>query len=165
MMSSASLEAAGCIRSKITTAITNDFAFAKVGQGGKSGTANLETTVGGSFGISFSGPSVGTTVTALGYPAGAPYNGNDLTYCQGAVGQDPRVNNLTWRLACDMTGGSSGGGWMTGDATSFGAVLRSLNSYGYTGEADMYGPKFNARTQAVYNAADGNATTNTIVGG
>jgi hypothetical protein len=65
-----------------------------------------------------------------------------------------------------MTGGSSGGGWLTGDPTTYGAVLRSLNSYGYTGEANMYGPKFNTRTQAVYNAAaSGSITTNTVVSG
>jgi hypothetical protein len=148
-----------------TTAITHDFAFALLGPGGLTGAASLESAVGGTFGIAFSGPSAGATVTALGYPAGSPYDGTDLVYCQGPIGQDPRVGNATWRLPCDMTGGSSGGGWLTGDPTTFSAVLRSLNSYGYTGEEAMYGPKFNTRAQAVYNAANGSATTNTIVSG
>jgi hypothetical protein len=69
-------------------------------------------------------------------------------------------------MACNMTGGSSGGGWLDGDFTSFGgADLRSLNSYGYTGVENMYGPKFNSKTQAVYNAANGSLTTNQIVSG
>ena len=42
-------------------------------------------------------------------------------------------------------------------------VLGSLNSYGRSGDPNMYGPKFNSTTTAVYNAA-GNATANDIVG-
>ena len=33
-------------------------------------------------------------------------------------------------------------------------TLRSLNSYGYSGISNMYGPKFNGNTQTVFNAAD-----------
>jgi hypothetical protein len=147
-----------------TTAVTHDFAFAVMGPGGHSGSASLETAVGGRFGIEFSGPDLGSTVAAFGYPAQGEYDGTDLTYCQGAIGEDSRIANATWRLRCDMTGGSSGGGWLTGTPTSFGAVLRSLNSYGYTGEDDMYGPKFNSTTEAVWKAAN-LATGNEIVSG
>ena len=140
----------------------HDFAFAVMGPGGHSGSASLEATVGGTFGIAFNSLKAGDTVTALGYPAQGEYDGTDLTYCQGNIGQDSRIANATWRLACDMTGGSSGGGWLTGSAGSFSAVLQSLNSYGYTGETAMYGPKFNSRTEAVYNAAN-TATSNTVV--
>jgi V8-like Glu-specific endopeptidase len=144
------------------TAVLNDFAFAVIGKSGHSQT--LDQTY-GSFGITFSGPSVGTTLAAFGYPAGAPYTGNDLTYCQGPIGEDPNTGNGTWSMSCDMTGGSSGGGWLSGDYTDFGlGLLRSLNSYGYSGDTHMYGPKFNGSTQAVYDAADGDPTIgNTIV--
>lgn len=149
-----------------TTAVTHDFAFALLGLGGKSGESkSLETTVGGNFAISFTGPLTGTTLTALGYPAGAPYDGSQLTYCQGPIGQDSRVNNATWKMACDMTGGSSGGPWGDGYMDNYSDTLRSLNSYGYSGEAYMYGPKFNSKTEAVYNAADGGPITNTRVTG
>jgi V8-like Glu-specific endopeptidase len=149
-----------------TTAVTHDYAFALMDPGGKSGTASLEATVGGTFGITFSGPSSGTTLTALGYPAGSPYDGKQLTYCRGPIGQDPNTGNATWSMGCDMTGGSSGGGWLAGDPTTYGATLSSLNSYGYSGVQNMYGPKFNSRTKAVYDAANGTGTVNTrVLGG
>ena len=100
---------------------------------------------------------------AFGYPAAGKYKGNKLTYCAGNIIQDVYNANKTWGLACDMTGGSSGGGWFKdfNEGTGVGS-LGSLNSYGYSGIKNMYGPKFNANTQDVYNAADG-ATGNTIV--
>ncbi len=66
-----------------------------------------------------------------------------------------------------MTGGSSGGPWFgsfnEGNGTG---TLTSLNSYGYGGQAVMYGPKFNAATQLVVTEANKSTTTsNTIVGG
>jgi hypothetical protein len=148
------------------TAVLNDFAFAVIGEGGHGQT--LEAAVGGSFGITFGGPAVGDTLAAFGYPAAAPYDGTELTYCQGPIGQDPNTGNGTWSMLCDMTGGSSGGGWLSGDYTTFSGtgpgVLRSLNSYGYSGDPHMYGPKFNNATADVYNAANSDTTTtNTIV--
>jgi V8-like Glu-specific endopeptidase len=146
------------------TAVTHDFAFALLGQGGKTNTL-LEDTAGGKFGITFNGTSAGDTLSAFGYPAGAPYDGKDLTYCKGRIGTDPNTSNQTWSMVCDMTGGSSGGGWLAGDPTQFAASLNSLNSYGYSGVNNMYGPMLNSRAQAVYNAANGSATTNKIVTG
>ena len=68
-------------------------------------------------------------------------------------------------MPCDMTGGSSGGPWLSGFVEATGAgTLGSLNSYGYGKTAVMYGPKFNSRTQATYTAAL-TATTNTKVSG
>jgi hypothetical protein len=149
-----------------TTAVQHDFAFALLGAGGHGTGAQLNTVIGSGFGITFSGPTVGTVLSAYGYPAASPYTGTDLTYCKGGIGTDPNTSNTTWAMACNMTGGSSGGGWLDGNFTSFGgASLRSLNSYGYSGVANMYGPKLNTRTQAVYNAANGSATTNQIVSG
>jgi len=143
-------------------ATIHDFAFAVVGAGGKSGTAQLDSTV-GSFGITTSGISSGQNLYAFGYPAAGKYHGNDLTYCAGNIFQDSLNANLTWGMACDMTGGSSGGPWLVAfDEASGSGTLSSLNSYGYSGLSNMYGPKFNAKTQAVYNAAD-TATANTIV--
>jgi hypothetical protein len=68
-------------------------------------------------------------------------------------------------MACDMTGGSSGGPWVSGsDPTKYtGTVLRSLNSYRYTGVKNMYGPKFNGDTQAVFTAANGGQQGSTVV--
>jgi hypothetical protein len=57
-----------------------------------------------------------------------------------------------------MTGGASGGPWLSnGTSTAVNAVsgkLSSLNSYKYnTDSTKMYGPFFNSRTTATYNAA------------
>ncbi|MFP3883590.1 MAG: hypothetical protein ACLFRT_11110 [Actinomycetota bacterium] len=55
-----------------------------------------------------------------------------------------------------MTGGLSGGPWLTPftdspgtEGTVRGPSVRS-NSYGYRGDWGMYGPKFNDHTKAVY---------------
>ncbi len=147
------------------TAVVHDFAFALLGPGGHSGSASLETTV-GSFPVAFSGVTSGDTLSAFGYPAARPYDGQQLTYCEGPIGEDPGTDGATWSMACDMTGGSSGGPWVSGDPLSGSAILRSLNSYGYSGIDNMYGPKFGSRARAVYDAANGTATSNTrILGG
>jgi len=143
-------------------ATVHDYAIAVVGPGGKSN-AQLDATV-GDFGIGFSAVAVGTQTYAFGYPAAGKYAGSDLVYCAGGVQNDPYNGNLTYKLGCDMTGGSSGGPWLTAFTTSTGdGTLRSVNSYTYRSVTNtMHGPKFDARTQAVYNTAN-DATSSTIV--
>jgi V8-like Glu-specific endopeptidase len=144
-----------------TTAAQSDWAFAVLGPGGKTATA-LDTTV-GSFPISFSSVSQNTAVSALGYPAGAPYDGTELIHCQGALKFDFWTLNRTYRLPCTMTGGSSGGPWLRSFATNGNTgTLMSVNSYTYAGGGSMYGPKFTSRTQAAWNASLTTAT-NTVV--
>lgn len=142
------------------TAIQYDFAFAVVGPGGH----NEETLVedlADPQAIMFSDVSRNTHVHAFGYPHAAPYNGSELTYCAGGVAFDNRLANLTYRLQCDMTGGSSGGPWGLGFGDGSG-ILMSVNSYRYFGGNSMYGPKFNSNTAALYQAAQ-TATSNTVV--
>jgi hypothetical protein len=148
-----------------TQATHYDWGFAVVGPGGKSGTASLETTV-GTFNYAASSMSAGTSVDAFGYPAAQKYHGSDLVYCQGPIGFDSLAGNGTYKLACGMTGGSSGGPWFAGFDTTNGnsGTIKSLNSYGYSGQSNMYGPKFNTDTSNTYGAANNtNTTTNTIV--
>jgi V8-like Glu-specific endopeptidase len=133
------------------TAVANDWAFAVMRPGGRNGSTQLDSL--GAFQIQFSGVARGDTLAAFGYPAAGKYKGRDLVYCQGPIGEDPNADNRTWSMACDMTGGSSGGPWLSGDYRSTSAVLRSVNSYGYSGVKNMYGPKFNADTRATYEAA------------
>jgi hypothetical protein len=103
-------------------------------------------------------------VHAFGYPAAGKFKGKDLTYCAGGIFTDRYNDDLTWGLPCTMTGGSSGGPWLSPFTTSSGSgTLHGLNSYGYSGVKNMYGPKFSANTQAVYNAANGATTSNVIV--
>ena len=147
-----------------TEATKHDFGVAVVAGGGKSGNSTqLDAAVGGGYTVSTSAITVGTRVHAFGYPAGKPYKGNDLIYCNGPVFQDSLNLNATWGVGCNMTGGSSGGPWFK-DFTGNGAggTVTSLNSYGYGKQPNMYGPKFNSATQAVINAAAANPTSTTI---
>lgn len=104
------------------------------------------TQVVGSFPIAFN-LGYGLRFEAYGYPAATPYNGQKLWRCSGVAGQDTR-GTADHRLPCSMTGGSSGGGWITNGA------LNSVNSFGYRGEKNvMYGPYFGNIEQSVYQAA------------
>jgi hypothetical protein len=144
-----------------STAAANDVAFAVVGAGGQAST-QLDAAV-GALPIAFSGVRAGNKVYAFGYPAQGKYTGSDLVYCAGAITQDLYMLFRTWGMACDMTGGASGGPWLSGfNETTGGGTLASVNAYVYVGSSVMYGPKFTATTQGVYKAAD-KATANTIV--
>ena len=61
---------------------------------------------------------------------------------------DNSANPATDGIGCDMTGGSSGGGWIVGSS------VYSVNSYGYDNQPDvMYGPYQGSVAQSLYNAA------------
>jgi V8-like Glu-specific endopeptidase len=114
------------------------------------GGATLTDTV-GSQGIAFNQPR-GQFVHAFGYPAASPYDGQSLTYCSGTTTDDTRGTN-DLRLACNMTGGSSGGPWFQGFSNGTGTQI-SVNSFGYRGEKNaMYGPYFGSVIQSLYSAA------------
>lgn len=120
----------------------HDVGFAVMAeQGGQS-----LTDVTGSYPIGFN-KGYGLTFEAFGYPADTPYDGQELWKCSGVAGQDSR-GTTDHRLPCSMTGGSSGGGWITG------GTLNSVNSFGYEGEKDvMYGPYFGDVAQSVFSTA------------
>lgn len=142
-----------------SAALQHDWAFVVVAGGGKTGTsAQLDVTVsldGSATGLALgaSEAAPGTVMTAIGYPAASPYNGNDLTYCQNPVYRDSGQSNTTYKMACLMTGGSSGGPWVIDAGSGYGATLRSLNSYGYTNDTNMYGPIFGTDTQKTFDRA------------
>ncbi len=116
-----------------TQATVHDFAIAIVAAGGKTGT-QLDAL--GTYGIAYPAISTGGSVHAFGYPAAGKYQGSDLTYCTGPTFNDNYNGNLTWGIACNMTGGSSGGPWLAGFTNSAG-MATSLNSYGYSGIRNM----------------------------
>ncbi len=121
----------------------------------------LDTAVGGGYAVNTGAISSSTQVHAFGYPAAGKYKGKDLTYCAGPTFQDGNNANATWGIACNMTGGSSGGPWFkdfAGNGSS--GSVTSLNSYGYQGLANMYGPKFNSDTAAVLSGAGSHPTSN-----
>ena len=110
-----------------------------------------------SFPISFFSLSKGVAVSSFGYPAAGKYNGKDLIYSSGALGFDANNANQTYSLASDMTGGCSGGPWLTQMKTSspYSGTLSSVNSYKYGTTTYIYGPKFNTETQVTFNSALG----------
>jgi V8-like Glu-specific endopeptidase len=139
--------------------VESDWAFAVVGPGGKSGTAQLDAL--GSYALKTTGNTVGASAWAFGYPAAGKYHGKDLVYCNGSTVADP-YGAATWGLGCDMTGGSSGGPWLVGNFTAAqirdgSGAVGSVNSYGYSGLKFMFGPRFNSSTQATFNAANATA--------
>lgn len=138
-----------------TSALQSDWGFAVVTTGGLDGATQLDTAVGASLPLAVPGfTATGQQAYALGYPAAYPYSGGDLVYCAGTIGADARAKNSTWSLGCNMTGGSSGGPWISAynPATGLGGAS-SLNSYGYGSAPVMYGPKFTSSTTACFATA------------
>lgn len=114
----------------------------------ENGAGQSLTDVVGSYPIAFD-QGRGLSYTSYGYPAASPFNGQRLFSCSGTARTDPG-GSTTQGIPCDMTGGSSGGGWITGGR------LNSVNSYKYTNDPNtMYGPYFGATVRSVYDAAAG----------
>lgn len=106
------------------------------------------TDVVGSYPVAFN-QARGLLYKSYGYPAASPYNGQLLWSCTGTATNDP-YGSTTQGIPCSMTGGSSGGGWIS---TTTGA-LNSVNSYKYRADnSTMYGPYFGSVIQSAYNAA------------
>lgn len=65
---------------------------------------------------------------AFGYPQGPPFGGKNLFVCKSPQeGTDSRMSQpRPGRIDCNMTGGSSGGGWLVGKGK-----VNSVVSYGY----------------------------------
>jgi hypothetical protein len=91
------------------------------------------------------------TYAAHGYPAGSPFNGQRLYVCTSPLRyDDTSANPPTMGIDCDMTGGSSGGGWIAGGGVA------SVNSYGYTTLRNvMFGPYQGSVSQSLYTQAAG----------
>jgi hypothetical protein len=84
-----------------------------------------------------------------GYPAAPPFDGQRLWVCDAPWGaDDASASPATMAIGCNMTGGSSGGGWIVGSS------LYSVNSYGYSSQPDvMYGPYQGDVAQSLYTQA------------
>jgi V8-like Glu-specific endopeptidase len=116
---------------------------------------SLEDVV-GARGIRFDQPVSGA-VRSHGYPAGSPFDGSKLRYCDSTLGfLDPLTAGgsgpQTMGIGCDMTPGSSGGGWVVGDS------VISLNSYSRSTTPEvMYGPYFGSTIAALYDSVKDDA--------
>ena len=122
----------------------------------------LNEVVGGR-GIGFNQPR-SQSYASFGYPAEQPpleFNGLREFRCDSGLGgaDDPPGSgpNTMW-IGCDMTGGSSGGGWIVN------GTLLSVNSYSYcdiTGalcEKRLYGPYLNDTAKKLFEQISGAAT-------
>jgi V8-like Glu-specific endopeptidase len=109
--------------------------------------ATLTDTVGGR-GVAFN-QAAQQRYLSHGYPAASPFNGQRQWICDSNLGhRDNSANPPTMAIGCDMTGGSSGGGWLVGNN------ILSVNSYGYSNEPNvMYGPYQGTVAQQLYTSA------------
>ena len=84
-----------------------------------------------------------------GYPAAPPFSGGRMFICESDLGiRDTSADPATMGIGCDMTGGSSGGGWVVGNS------VLSVNSYGYSNQPNvMYGPYQGTVAQQLYTSA------------
>jgi hypothetical protein len=104
----------------------------------------LVDAVGGQ-GITFN-VATGLTRHLFGYPVSDrrfpeyTYNGKDLVYCGGTDTPDPTLVG-TMYVACTMTGGASGGPWLTSPNSLWGGYVNSVNSHKTSGPF-MSGPYF-----------------------
>lgn len=96
----------------------------------------------GSMALSFRTPTVGVPAHALGYS----YNVDpEFMYCKEDLGTAGSDNY--WLGRCDMAGGSSGGPWVQPmDETTGDGQVFSVNSWGYTFQSGMAGPKLHGNT-------------------
>lgn len=143
-------------------AVIHDFAFAAVGAGGKSD-SQLDSVVTPNT-ASWTEHSAMDDTFLFGYPAAGRFKGSQLIYCRGPLEYDGKLMYQTYRVGCSMTGGSSGGPWLSpfeysGQGTGSGVVM-SVNSYGYAGRKAMYGPIFTVETATMFGVAQ---TTDTNI--
>ncbi|WP_059009808.1 trypsin-like serine peptidase [Streptomyces specialis] len=105
--------------------------------------------------IAFEPLREGDPVTALGYPAAAPYDGESLRYCAGETdvltegeAQEPNLGGLLLN-DCDMTAGSSGGPWLEeyDEATESGTLV-AVMSVG-SGDGQVVGRPFPEAARAL----------------
>ncbi|MFJ6728289.1 trypsin-like serine peptidase [Streptomyces sp. NPDC091281] len=135
-----------------------DFAVIHVtpeeGGSGKS----LEETVGSALPVDFAAPAVPKveSITATGYPAAAPFDGQKLYQCEDRPGrlsltaEDPTM----YRIGCTMTGGSSGGGWVA-EGSDGKPALVSNTSIGPVDAGWLAGPRLGEVAKDVYDSVSG----------
>lgn len=105
--------------------------------------------------IAFNLDPVDRQFTIYGYPVqpNPPYDGRTMIGCASRVVDRDSSQGSPFPIAgapCDMRGGSSGGGWITGDG-----LLNSVVSYGYCDDAPnlcglTFGPYFGDQARNIY---------------
>jgi hypothetical protein len=109
------------------------------------GGRRLVSTVGGQ-GFAAGEPD-GATFHDVGYPADPPFNGRRQLQCTGtSTGRDDGLGGSgapPLALACDLTGGASGGPWLIDLGTNGYGYVNGANSYRYGADPrTLYSPYF-----------------------
>ncbi|MET9806465.1 trypsin-like serine peptidase [Streptomyces halstedii] len=133
-----------------------DFAVLQVtpekGSTGKS----LEETVGSALPVDFDAPATGKIdgMTATGYPAAPPYDGQKAFQCVDTPGRLSVFEDqpTMYRIGCTMTGGSSGGGWVAKGRDGEPALV-SNTSIGPVRAGWLAGPRLGTEAKGIYEAA------------
>ncbi|WP_051966630.1 trypsin-like serine peptidase [Kitasatospora mediocidica] len=114
---------------------------------------SLEEAVGGSVPVWFNAPRAKIdAVTAYGFPAGPPFDGQELEHCTSPrparLSFDPtRPAMLT--IGCAMTGGASGGGWLATGPDGRPALV-SNTSIGPTPASWLAGPELDDQAAQMF---------------
>lgn len=132
-----------------------DFAVLKVRPEDRKSGPSLEETVGKAAKVNFNTPRVKAIpgLTPHGYPAAPPFDGTKMLTCTGKPGRltlDTRQPTM-YRVGCAMTGGSSGGGWLSPS----GWELLSVTSIGPTGGGWLAGPRIGRTAKGVFDSLAG----------
>jgi V8-like Glu-specific endopeptidase len=92
------------------------------------------------------------TYNSYGYPASGPFDGQTLWMCNSPFYRwDTSLTPNTMGIQCNMTGGSSGGGWVV-PATG---MVHSVNSYTYRSLKNvMFGPHQGLSAAELYTDAE-----------
>ncbi|MFJ9937398.1 trypsin-like serine peptidase [Streptomyces virginiae] len=116
---------------------------------------SLEETVGSALPVEFAAPAVPkvASLTATGYPAAAPFDGQKAFQCTDKPGRlTLRANEpVMYRIGCTMTGGASGGGWVAA-GTDGKPALVSNTSIGPAKAGWLAGPRLGPEAKGIFTA-------------
>ncbi|WP_030204503.1 serine protease [Streptomyces sp. NRRL S-87] len=119
---------------------------------------SLEETVGSALPVEFNAPAVPkiARMTATGYPAAAPFDGQKAFQCTDRPGRLSLRDGapVMYRIGCTMTGGSSGGGWVATDRDGNRALV-SNTSIGPVTAGWLAGPRLGSEAKGVFDAVSG----------
>lgn len=102
------------------------------------------------------------TFDAFGYPAATPFNGASMYHCLSSVTRvDANTSPASLGISCDMTNGSSGGGWIVD-----GRYLNSNVTYFYKDHpGTLYGPYFGSVAASLFDEASNSTATGSLPSG
>ncbi|MEU1088207.1 trypsin-like serine peptidase [Streptomyces sp. NPDC005576] len=130
-----------------------DFAVLHVTPETGASATSLEETVGHALPVDFDAPAVSgiSSLTATGYPAAPPYDGQKAFRCDDTPGRLSVFQDqpTMYRIGCSMTGGASGGGWV-GEGADGKPALFSNTSIGPVTAGWLAGPRLGKEARKVY---------------